>query len=286
MKTKMRRSLLYVPGDSRKMLEKSASSAADLLLLNLEDGVAAAMKEEARGNVVRALGDIDFGSHEVVVRVNPPETATGRRDLEAVVAARPHGVCLPKVESAREVESAAAAIAGLEAQAGLEAGSVRIHAMIESARGVLSAPDIAAAPRVASLVFGSADYVADVRCQPGDDRRELLLALEMIVLAARAAGVDAIDAPCFDVRNQDILRREAAHARRLGFDGKSALHPEQAAIINRIFDVTPGEIAWAERTLAELDAAEQRGKALTTVGGQLLDNPHRLLAERILARRP
>jgi citrate lyase subunit beta / citryl-CoA lyase len=107
----------------------------------------------------------------------------------------------------------------------------------------------------------------------------------MIVIAARSAGIDAIDAPCFDIQNHDLLHQEAIQARRMGFDGKSALHPEQLAVINRVFDVTPEEIAWAERAIAELDEAENRGKALTTVEGKLLDNPHRAAAERILSRR-
>ena len=105
----------------------------------------------------------------------------------------------------------------------------------------------------------------------------------MIVVAARSAGIDAIDAPCFDIHNHDLLARESAQARRLGFSGKSALHPDQLAVINQTFDVTPEEIAWAERIIAELDEADRRGKALTTVDGNLIDNPHRAAAERILS---
>jgi citrate lyase subunit beta/citryl-CoA lyase len=138
---------------------------------------------------------------------------------------------------------------------------------------------------MASLIFGSADFSSDVRCRPGGDRAEIGLALQMIVLSARSAGIDAIDAPCFDIRDPDLLQRESLQARRLGFDGKSALHPDQLEIVNRVFETTPEEIAWAERVLAGLDEAETRGKALTTVDGKLLDNPHRAAAERILKRR-
>ena len=106
-----------------------------------------------------------------------------------------------------------------------------------------------------------------------------------MVVSARAAGIDAIDAPCFDIRDQGLLRRESEGARRLGFDGKSALHPDQLPIINLVFDVTDEEIAWAEKVLAELDAAENRGKALTTMDGKLIDNPHRTAALRLLSRR-
>lgn len=289
MTTRLRRSMLYVPGDSEKMLERATGIASDALLLNLEDGVAASRKEAARENVARALRRLDFGPREVVVRVNWSVGAiggVGERDLVDIVPCAPDGICIPKVESGREVEAADRALMALETRHDIPAGSIRLHAMIESAAGVLRAQEIAAASdRMASLIFGSADYIADVRCRPRADRSELGLALQMIVTSARAAGIDAIDAPCFDIPNHDLLTSEAETARRIGFDGKSVLHPGQLEIINRVFDVSPEEIAWAEKVIAELDEAERRGKALTTVDGQLFDNPHRAAAERILSRR-
>jgi citrate lyase subunit beta/citryl-CoA lyase len=287
MITGSRRSALYVPGDSEKMLQRSALLASDLLLLNLEDGVADSRKESARENVVAALKRLDFGRHEIVVRVNSLSTETGLRDLSEVVPAVPDGICLPKIEKASEIKAADIALLEMEIAHGLPEGSIRLHAMIESAAGLLHALEISgASPRMASLIFGSADYASDVRCQPGEDRLELILALQMLVTSARASGIDAIDAPCFDIRNKDLLQREASQARRLGFDGKSALHPDQLETINQVFDVTADEIMWAEKVLAELDEAETRGKALTTVDGKLLDNPHRNAAERILRRKP
>jgi citrate lyase subunit beta/citryl-CoA lyase len=287
MKTSLRRSALYVPGDSEKMIQRSAGTASDMLILNLEDGVSLSRKESARENVVNALKDIDFGGREIVVRINSLDTATGVSDLASVVRFGPDGICLPKIEKASEILAADHAVRELEAQGGVPGGTVKLHAMIESAAGLLRAAEIAAAsPRMTSLVFGSADYIKDLRCKPGEDRQELLLALQMIVLSGRSAGIDAIDAPCFDIRNQDLLCRESVQARRLGFDGKSALHPEQCAVINQIFDVTAEEILWAEKVLAGLDEAENRGKALTTIDGKLIDNPHRAAAERILRRRP
>jgi citrate lyase subunit beta / citryl-CoA lyase len=285
MCTNLRRSVLYVPGDSEKMLQRSAGVASDLLLLNLEDGVAASRKEAARELVIRALRTLDLNGRETAVRINNPGSATGMKDLTSIIPLRPDGICLPKIESASDIKNVDIAILQLEIETGIPEGTVRLHAMIESAAGVLRSPEIAAASaRMASLIFGSADYAADVRCQPHENREELALALQMIVNAARSAGIDAIDAPCFDIKNQDLLLREASQARRLGYDGKSALHPDQLAIINQIFDVTPEEVAWARQVLQELDLAENRGKALTTIGGILIDNPHRAAAERILKR--
>jgi citrate lyase subunit beta/citryl-CoA lyase len=286
MKPIMRRSVLYVPGDSEKMLQKSASFPADTLLLNLEDGVAASQKDAARANIVNALKTINFGNRETIVRINPLDTEAGLKDLAKIVLSRPGGICLPKIEKAAEVKNADSIISDLEMKGGIPEGSIKIHAMIESAACIVHLPEIASSsPRISSLIFGTADYIADVRCQPGEDRQELLFALQMIVLAARAAGIDAIDGPCFDLRNQELLSREAIQARRLGFSGKSALHPDQLAVINRAFDVTPEEIAWAEMAITELDEAENRGKALTTIEGKLLDNPHRVAAEQILSRK-
>jgi citrate lyase subunit beta/citryl-CoA lyase len=213
------------------------------------------------------------------------ESEVGRKDLASMVPCRPDGICLPKVESAAEISAADIAVLELEQGYGIAEGELRFHAMIESARGLLQAPAIAAAsPRLATLIFGSADFIQDVRCDPGADRVELLLALEHIVLAARAAGLDAIDAPCFELRDQDRLRREATQARRIGFDGKSALHPAQLEIINQVFEVTSDQIAWAEKVVAELNQAEARGRALSTLDGMLIDNPHRAAADRILRR--
>ncbi|HTY63571.1 MAG TPA: CoA ester lyase [Acidobacteriota bacterium] len=286
MKSNLRRSALYVPGDSEKMLQKSAGAASDLLLLNLEDGVAASQKISAREKIADALQHIRFGNRETVVRINPPEGETGRADLVAIVPLSPDGICLPKVERAEEIKAADAAIRSIEIARGRQPGDIKLHAMIESAAGVLRAAEIASAsPRMASLIFGSADFAAGVCCRPEEDRLELLLALQMIVLAARSAGIDAIDAPCFDIPNLGLLARESSQARRIGFTGKSALHPNQLAVINAAFDVTPEEIAWAERIIAELDEADRRGKALSTIDGNLIDNPHRAAAERILGRK-
>ena len=282
----LRRSVLYVPGDSQKMLRRAAEVDSDVLLLNLEDGVALSQKDGARENIAEALQNTNFGARETVVRINSLNSMLGRNDLARIVPLHPDGICLPKVEKVADIKNAESAILELEVGNSLDKGSIRLHAMVESAAGLLHLPEIAvASDRMASLIFGSADYVTDIRCRPAEDRMELLLALQLIVASARSAAIDAIDAPCFDIRNRDLLEKESSHARRLGFDGKSALHPGQLEIINRVFDVASEEVAWAEMVLAELDQAETRGKALTTVGGKLLDNPHRAAAERILRRK-
>jgi citrate lyase subunit beta / citryl-CoA lyase len=282
----LRRSCLYVPGDSPKMLTKAVGVPADVLLLNLEDGVTPANKRTARKNVTDALQTRDLRGRETIVRINSLDSGTGKDDLAAVVPCRPTGICLPKVERGSDIQAADGAITELERACGITEGSLRIHAMIESASGVLRALEIGlASKRMASLIFGSADYEKDLRCEAGEDRAELLFALQSIVTAARAAGIDAIDAPCFDLRNADLLCSQALQARRLGFEGKSALTPGQVQVINELFAITEAQVAWAEKVLTELSGAEDRGRALTTMDGQLIDNPHKTAAENILLRK-
>ena len=145
MKTTLRRSALYVPGDSEKMLQRSAGVLADILLLNLEDGVASSQKISAREKIADALKNIDFGDREIVVRINPPDSEIGQADLAAIVPAHPDGICLPKVEKAEEIKAADAAIRKIETTHGLREGSIKLHAMIESAAGVLHSAEIASA---------------------------------------------------------------------------------------------------------------------------------------------
>jgi citrate lyase subunit beta/citryl-CoA lyase len=284
MITGLRRTMIYVPGESERMIQKSAACAADVLILNLEDGVAAAMKDQARQNISQALGQLDFGSREVVVRVNPIASETGRRDLAEIVPCTPDGIVLPKIESQEEIIAADEAVKKLEAAHGLPEGRIKFHAMIESAKGVLLSYEIASAARVSSLIFGSADYIKDLRCRPGVAREELLLALQMIVTAARAAGIDAIDSPCFNLQDPKVLQQEAEQARKIGFDGKSVLHPSQILPIHQAFEFTAEETAWAEQVLKALSKAEDGGRALTVMGDNLIDNPHQVLAEYILKR--
>ncbi len=280
----LRRSLLYVPGDKEAMLAKAAGRGADGLILNLEDAVAPANKDAARQAVVRALGELDFTGVEVIVRINPPETEAGYRDLLAVAPAGPDAILLPKVGSAEAARFAAWTVARLESLAGLPAGRIRVMCMIESAAGVLAAAEIAKCDaRIAALVLGANDLAEDLGCAPAPEQGPLWHAACEVVLAARAAGIDAIDTPHMNIQDAAGLILSARRACDLGFAGKSAIHPNQVAAINAAFMPTAAQVAWAERVWALVPGGDEGALGAAVLDGQLIEAPHLARARRILA---
>ena len=268
------------------MLERAGQRGADSLILNLEDAVAPANKAAARDAVVESLRTSDFGGCERIVRINPIGAAQGYRDLLAIVPAGPDSILLPKVRDPEEVRFAAWTIHRLEMMHDLPIGGIGLMCMIESAAGVLAAPRIAGcSERVEALIFGAADYTEDVGLTPSADRSNLIPPLTQVVLAARAAGISAIDAPHMLPADEEGLIAQARLARSLGFDGKSAIHPAQISTINAVFSPQPHEIIWARRVLSALalraDGSTGAGAAL--MDGELVEAPHVSRAQRILA---
>jgi citrate lyase subunit beta/citryl-CoA lyase len=270
------------------MIAKAAQRGADGLILNLEDAVAPGNKELARNTVARALAALDFGRAEIIVRINPLDTPTGYRDLLTIAPAKPDAILLPKVGSPEEVRFAAWTIARLEEMHDLPTGGIRLMCMIESASGVLAAAQIAGChPRAVALLFGAADYSSEVGCAITPDGDPplggpLLHAQSQIVLASRAAGIDAIDTPHMRLDDPDGVARSSQRARQLGFDGKSAIHPGQIGPINSAFSPTSEQIAWAERVLAALPGGDEAQLGAAVLDGQLIEAPHLARARRTL----
>jgi citrate lyase subunit beta/citryl-CoA lyase len=273
MHDRLRRSLLYVPASSEAMLRKAGSRGADVLIVDLEDGVLPEGKLAARATAERLWAELDFGGSEALLRVNSPQTPWHERDLAAAAGIRPGGVVLPKCEDPAAVAGVATRLPGIP-----------LFLMVETAPGVLAAPDLARAPGVAGLFFGAADFRASVRASRDPDEAELLLARGTLVLAARAAGVLVFDTPFFDYRDEAGLERSARRARTLGFDGKTAVHPGQVAVINRVFAPTREEIERAEAVVAALEAAAREGRGVATVNGEMVEALHAAEARRTLAR--
>ncbi len=274
-----RRSALYVPGQNARALEKARGLDADVLLLDLEDAVAPAQKGAARGQGVEALARGGSGHRERVVRVNGGGTPWEAEDLRAVASSGADAVLLPKVEDAGYVRGVEAALAAYRAPPGLA-----IWAMIETPRGVLAAPEIAAAsPRLACLVAGTSDLVKDLGARHTAGRREVLTALSLVVLAARAHGLDCLDGVHLDLEDEAGFEAACVQGRDLGFDGKTLIHPKTIATANLVFGPSPVELEQARRVVVAHAEAESFGQGVVVVEGRLVEALHVAAARRLLA---
>ena len=273
MDDRLRRSLLYVPASSEAMLHKAGSRGADVLIVDLEDGVLPEAKDAARDRARRLWPELDFGGSEALLRVNAAGTPWHEPDLASAAQIRPAGVVLPKCEEPSAVAGVAKRLP-----------DTPLFLMVETARGVLAAPALARVESVAGLLFGAADFRASVRASRDPDETELLLARGTLVLAARAAGVEVFDTPFFDYRDDVGLERSARRARTLGFDGKTAIHPGQVAVVNRVFAPTADEVERARAVVAALEAAAREGRGVATVDGEMVEALHAAEARRTLER--
>jgi citrate lyase beta subunit len=268
------RSLLYVPGNSEKMIVKARDTAADGLILDLEDAVAPEHKREARATVVRLLSEMNFGGKEVFVRINALTTDYGMEDARAAASSKAHGILIPKVENVDAVTTVASI---------LHQRASKILCLIETPRGVFAARAIAeCSERVAGLLFGSADLSREIGAQLTADETELLYARQHVLLAARAANVAAYDSPHFVIADLDGVRRRATAARQMGYDGKTVIHPSHLEIVNEVFAPSSKQIAQAERVVAAMAAAQAAGRGAVALDGQLIDQLHLTAANRLL----
>jgi citrate lyase subunit beta/citryl-CoA lyase len=259
---------------------------ADCLVLDLEDSVAPSRKAEARILVRRTLESCRsfLGEAEIVVRVNPLSGPFGRDDLAEIVPAFPQALILPKCESAADVEELDRELSRLERASGLAELSILVMPLVETARGVANAPAIAAASaRAAALCFGAEDFSRDIGARRSASGAESLYVRQALVVAAKAAGIQAHDSVFSDVDDEPGLAASCAEARALGFDGKGLVHPRQIAIAHNAFDPSPAELEAAARVVAALEAAEAEGSGVASLDGKMIDAPVAARARRLLA---
>jgi citrate lyase subunit beta/citryl-CoA lyase len=273
-----RRSVLFVPASNARALEKARTLAADAVILDLEDGVAPGAKAQAREQAVAALRRGGHGRREVIVRVNGLATPWGAADLAAAATAGAGAVLLPKVESPKMV---AEALEVLAAQG--SAPGVVLWCMLETPRGILDAAAIAASPRVGALVMGTSDLTKDLHARHTRDRLPLLPSLGLCVLAARAAGVAALDGVHLDLDDDAGFEAACRQAADLGFDGKTLIHPKTIATANEVFAPTAADVEWARRVIAAHAEATARGQGVVLLDGRLVENLHVDEARRVVA---
>jgi citrate lyase subunit beta/citryl-CoA lyase len=280
---RIRRTLLFVPGNNPGMLSSSPVLGADAVIFDLEDSVAEAEKDAARVLVRNALAAVPFEGVERIVRINSLETEHWRADLDEIMRSAPDCVLLPKASRAADVVLVADVLAELEAANGLAADNTGLLVILESALGMERAFEIATAhPRLQGMLLGGEDLAADLGAKRTKSGEELLYARGRILMAARAAGVQAFDTPFTDTNDPEGLAADAALACRMGFDGKALISPHHVFDANRLFTPSEDEVEWAERVLAASDRARAEGKGAVSLDGMMVDAPILRRAERTL----
>jgi citrate lyase subunit beta/citryl-CoA lyase len=271
--------VLYVPGSNARALEKARTLPADGLILDLEDAVAPAAKEEARRGIAAALRAGGWAPRELAVRVNGAATPWGADDLAFAARTGADAVVLPKVERVEEVAAAQRALDAAGAPPDLA-----LWCMIETPRGALAAPSIAAAGgRLACLVMGTSDLVKDLRARHTPGRAEVIVALGTVLLAARANGLAALDGVHLDLADAAGFEAACRQGRDLGFDGKTLVHPSTIEAANRIFAPAAEEVALARRVIAAHAEAVAAGRGVAVVDGRLVEALHVEEARRVVA---
>lgn len=274
-----RRSVLYMPGSNPRALDNGRKLPADALILDLEDSVAPEVKEKARSAVQQAITRGGYGRREIIVRVNGFDTPWAEADIAAAAAAGADAILLPKISGPEPVRRAEALLAAAGASA-----RTAIWCMIETPRAVLAAPAIAeSSPRMAAFAMGTSDLAKDLHAAPRPDRQPMMTALGLCLLAARAAGLVALDGVHTDLNDMAGYEAECLQGAALGFDGKTVIHPKQIEAANRAFAPSPAEVDWSRRIIAAHAEAERAGQGVVLVDGKLVEALHVKTAKRLVA---
>jgi citrate lyase subunit beta/citryl-CoA lyase len=278
-----RRSLLFMPGSNTRALEKARILAADAIILDLEDSVAPDAKGLARDQIAQAIAAGGFGKREIWIRTNALDSPWWADDVKMAAKARPHAILVPKVSSAADLATIATSLREANADP-----SIRLWTMIETARAVLHAEELAAAsrdvePRLAGFVFGPNDISREtrIRMQPG--RAIMLPMITHCILAARAYGLEIFDGPYSDFSNADGFSQECTQARDLGFDGKTLIHPGQIEACNALFTPPAEEVERARKIIAAFELPENAARGAISLDGQMVERLHSDMARRTIA---
>jgi citrate lyase subunit beta/citryl-CoA lyase len=280
------RSFLFVPGDSARKFESAKKTAADALILDLEDSVAPDQKAAAR-TITRGMLDARKAGQRLYVRVNALDTGLTLADLAAVMPGRPDGIVLPKCAGAADVNRLALYLDAFEAASGIEAESTRIVVVAtETAQAVLKLHSYdGASPRLWGMMWGAEDLAASLGSSrnrtDGRYHSPFLLARDLCLISAAAAGVVAIDTIATDIDDLAALKDEAVAARRDGFLAKAVIHPKHVDVVNAALTPTDEEVAWARQIVKAFDDNPNSG--VVKIDGKMIDKPHLRAAEKILA---
>jgi citrate lyase subunit beta/citryl-CoA lyase len=283
--SRLRRTRLYIPGHNPAMIRNAPLFGADSVILDLEDSVAVTQKDSTRILVRNAIDELDFVGVEVTVRINPPDTEYFQKDIEEIVPAKPYALVLPKAENSKGIQDVCIKIAEVEEANGITIGTTKLMPIIESARGVLHAEEIAdACERIVAISPGGEDLTADLGAERTVHGEELLYIRSKLVLAARAAGVQVLDTVYGNIQDSQGLINQTKRIIRMGFDGKACIHPSQIDTIHEAFRPTDREIDHAERIVEAYKIAQEKGFGVICVDNKMIDVPVVKRSERILQR--
>ena len=276
----MRRTMLFLPGNTPNMLINGDTLGADTIIFDLEDAVSPDEKDAARILVRNALKYQSFPNCEVVVRINPTDTEFWKEDLKAIIPLKPDVVMPTKVSGGEMIRQVADYITEVEKAAGVEEGSVKILPLIETALGVEKAFDIASADkRVIGLFLGGEDFTADMHCKRTKEGKEIFYARTRLVCAARACGIEAYDTPFTDMEG---LEKDTEFAKSLGFAGKAVISPRHVDIVNAVFSPTESEIEYAHDVMDAIEKGKRQGKGVISLRGKMIDAPIVKRARQVL----
>jgi citrate lyase subunit beta/citryl-CoA lyase len=281
MEIRPRRSALYMPGSNARAMEKAKSLDADVVIFDLEDAVAPEVKAEAREQVAAAVRAGGYGRREVVVRINAPDTEWAEADVRAMAEAGCDALLVPKV-------STPDALVTVETWLSVAAASLKLWAMIETPLAILNVAEIAAVAakpggRLSCFVIGTNDLVKDTRAEMDAARTPALYWLSATVTAARAYDIDVLDGVYNNFKDIEGFKRECAHGKMLGMDGKTLIHPTQIEAANAAFSPSAEEIAWAREVLAAFEKPENQGKGVIKMDGKMVELLHAEMAKRTVA---
>ena len=280
----MRRSMLFLPGNTPNMLINGNCLGSDAIIFDLEDAVSPAEKDAARILVRNTLRYMDLQGCETIVRINSIDTPYWQKDLDTVLPQQPNLILLPKTNSAADVLAADAYMTALEEKLGLANNTVGLMPLIETALGVENAFSIATATkRVKALFLGAEDLTADLQCKRTKESREIEYARTRLVVAARAAGVDVYDTPFTDVNDDEGIWTDARVAKALGFNGKASISPRHVDVINQVFSPTQKEIDYAYEVMDAIALAKEQGRGVIALHGKMIDAPIVARAQQTIA---
>jgi len=282
-RNRLRRTRLYLPGNNPDLMINAGLFGSDCLILDLEDSVAPAEKSAARYLVRRALATLDWGQSELIVRINSLSTPFGREDLEAIVAMAPDTLLIPKCETEQDVRDVEAVVEKLERSAGMP-HTIQFMPLIESSRGVMHSLDIAkASHRNVALCFGAEDFTADIGAERTVEGKESFVGRSLILLAAKASGLQALDTVFSNVADEQGLLQSTREAIALGFEGKGVIHPGQIKPIHQAFCPASEQIERAKQIVAAMEEANAKGSGVVALGSKMIDAPVVTRAMRTLA---